>query len=190
MSGLPYYRFYSKDTWSVATNLLYCNLIGCAFKNNVKPFPYDTDGSGKLYGAGSVQNYYPYPSYALSSTSINTVKVRAVMVASPVFDDSKIATFIKSVFRKSYYMTNPPDPDLWPTAGYGGDFQPQQMWVPIRKESIKSVTDLDDYNTSITVLTQRGVYDTIIGAKEYFVNNPYGWSKKSAEYYLTMFPDN
>lgn len=187
MSGLPYYRFYSKDTWSVTTNLINCGLIGCAFNGNV-PYPYNLDGAGTLWGNYGVQSTYPYQTAALNAVTVNTIRVRAVMVASPVFDDSNISDLIKSVFRKSYYKTNPPDPDLWLT----GDFQPEQIWLPIRKESIKTVADLDDYDTGINVsnLSDRGVYDQIIGAKEYFVNNPFGWSRKAAEYYLSMFPDN
>ena len=189
MSGLPYYRFYSEDTWSVAAQLVNCDLVGCSF-NGTAPYPYNADGAGTLWGNAGTQSTYPYQVEVLPSASINTIRVRAVMVASPVFDDSDIATFIKSVFRKSYYKTNPTDPDLWPSAGFGGDFQPEQIWLPVRKESIKTVTDLDDYDSSIVSLSSRGVYDQVIGAKEYFVNNPFGWSRKSAEYYLTMFPDN
>ncbi len=189
MSGLPYYRFYSKDTWSVITDLSRCGLITCAFNGSTIPYPYNTDGAGKLWGNYNVQSTYPYQTAILSPASISTIRVRAVMVASPVFDDSNISTFIKSVFRKSYYNTNPTDPDLWKT----GAFQPEQIWIPIRKDSIKKVEDLDDYDTGIKVssLSDRGIYDDrIIGAKEYFVNNPFGWSRKSAEYYLSMFPDN
>ncbi|MCP4132331.1 MAG: hypothetical protein GY754_15270 [bacterium] len=192
MSGLPYYRFYSHDTWNVATELLTSNLVAVSFNGSI-PYPYDTDGAGEIVGDGdAVYENYPYPEEACSATPISTIRARAVLVASPGFDTSDIGTFMKSVFRKSYYMVNPPDPDLWEYRGAGGDYQPDQLWIPIRKTSIKTASDLDNYATDSPqpTLAQRGVYDTIIGAKEYFVNNPYGWCDEAVDFYLNMFPDN
>jgi len=169
LSGAPYYRFYSHDTWNVSTALNNCRLYGAYF-NGSTPYPYRT---GVLRGNGSaVYEDYPYPAAALPTSNITTVRSRAVMVVSPAFNERDISTFLKSVFRRSYYLTNPPDPDLW-SDGY----QPDQRWVFIKKE---------DCNID----TSHGIYDTVKGARTYFVENPFGWSANAAEYYLSMFPDN
>jgi len=169
MSGTPYIKFYSHDTWNVSSELSSCRLYSALFSGSI-PYPYRT---GLLRGNGSaVYEDYPYPTAALPSGSITTVRARSVMVASPAFNDSNISTFLKSVFRRSYYLTNPPDPDLW-AEGY----QPDQRWVFIKKE---------DY----AIDTAHGIYDTVKGAMTYFVENPFGWSDEAAIYYLSMFPDN
>ena len=169
MSGTPYIKFYSHDTWNVSSELSSCRLYSALFSGSI-PYPYRT---GLIRGNGSaVYEDYPYPTAALPSGSITTVRARSVMVASPAFNDSNISTFLKSVFRRSYYLTNPPDPDLW-AEGY----QPDQRWIFIKKE---------DY----AIDTAHGIYDTVKGAMTYFVENPFGWSDEAAIYYLSMFPDN
>ena len=44
-----------------------------------------------------------------------------------------------------------------------------------------AVLNSADYNTYL---------EDVVGAKEYFVREPFGWDKNAAEYYLSMFPDN
>jgi hypothetical protein len=106
---------------------------------------------------------------------ITTVRVRAMQVVSAAYVDSNLEVFIKSVFRKSYYKTNPADPADW--VFNGGDFQPEQLWVPVQKEN--AAKDLN-----------YGRYEEIIGAKEYFIKNPFNWTNGAVNYYLSLFPDN
>ncbi len=177
VSGTPFHRFYSHDTWSIETDIPNTALIPALFydKDNDgltidnTPYPY---AEGVLAGGGSAQyEKYPYSSLILPA-DIATVRVRAMLVVSPLFNDNNMDIFIKSIFRKSYYKIYPADPDDL-------DFMPDPLWVPVKKESLSAAAaDYDTYNDDVT------------GAKEYFVKHPFGWTKESAKYYLTMFPDN
>ncbi len=194
VSGLPYDRFYSHDTWDLSTDLGNCRIIPANFYNGSVPAPY-REGIIKGGGNPTYENY-PYD-ISLLPADITTTRVRALQVVAAPLDVASLDTYVKSVFRKSYYLTNPPDPDLWPEGypygnslnsngvdndgdGYTDDwfgYQPDQLWINIKKES--SVAD-----------TSRAVYEDVVGAREYFVKNPFGWSRDAAEYLLTMFPDN
>ncbi len=190
LSGLPYERYYSHDTWDVTTELTSSNLIAVGF-NGTAPDAYIQDGAGSLKGNGAaIYEDYPYHNAVLGSVSISTVRVRSMLVTSPAFDDSEIATLIKATFRKAYYKTNPTDPFAWGSMGSGGDYQPDQLWLSVRKESVNTIADLDNDYGDVSDLTDRGYYDTVLGAKEYFMRNPYNWSEHSTEYFLSLFPDN
>ena len=43
---------------------------------------------------------------------------------------------------------------------------------------------------NVSVDETHGIYDSVTGAKDYFVMYPFGWTKKATEYYLTLFPEN
>ena len=174
VSGVPYHRFYSHDTYTMPTN---CQIIPAIVYDvdidgnylEDTPYPYR---EGILHGNGTAEyENYPYPSGILPS-DITTLRIRAIQVASPVFDDSELETYIKSIFRKSYYMTYPADPDDL-------DFVPNPLWISIKKESIlEADADYDTYE------------EDVVGAKEYFVKHPFGWSNEAAKYYVALFPDN
>jgi len=169
VSGVPYHRFYSHDTWDITTDLANTVLIPARFYNAVTPYPYR---EGTLAGMGTaVFENYPYPN-AILPTDITTVRLRSVQVMSPAFNDDAIEDYIKSIFRKTYYKVYPTDPaDL--------DFMPDPLWIAIQKESLLLGTaDYDTYN------------EEVIGAKEYFVKNPFGWSRQAVKYYIALFPDN
>lgn len=170
VSGVPYHRFYSHDTWDITTELPDCSFIPADFYGT-SPEYYN---SGTLAGGGDlVFENYPYPWDTTDETilqnDITTIRLRAVQVVSPVFDHDLIELYLKSVFRKSYYMTYSSDPaDL--------DFMPDPLWIAIKKESF-SIADAD-YET---------YSEEIIGAKEYFLRNPFGWHKSAVRYYLSLF---
>ena len=177
LSGLPYYYFYSHDTWNISNGLGNTDLLSASFKGT-KPYYYETG----VIKSGTIYHEYPYNTALTgnSTASINTVRVRALLVASPMFDDRDIRSFIKSVIRKSDYMVNPPDPDLW-CQGY----EPDQLWIPIRKTSLTQ-TEIDymeyGYYAAPYFAPQPGI-------KEYFAKNPFGWSDTAAEYYISLFPE-
>ncbi|MDY6969453.1 MAG: hypothetical protein SVR08_12480, partial [Spirochaetota bacterium] len=107
--------------------------------------------------------------------------VRSNLVTLPVFDDSYINKYIKAIFRKTYYKIFPFDPD-------DPDFAPDPLWMPIVMESYEQDDPFYDYDA---VGVDYGTYsETIVGAKEYFVMNPFGWTDEAVEYYLMMFPNN
>ena len=170
LSGLPFEYFYSHDTWDVAVNLNASSLIDVHFYAGIFPDAYSGDGDGFIRGTGGSYEDYPYPN-AWLPTHEEAVRVRSLLVASPAFDDKEIATFIKAVFRKAYYKTNPTDPDFW------SDFNADQLWIGVRKENV-------NYDAA------HDIYDDVMGAKEYFMRNPFNWTKYSSEYFLSMFPDN
>ncbi len=172
VTGVPYHRFYSHDTWDItdATNgIPNCELIPAQFYGST-PHPYR---EGTLHGNGAaVFENYPYPNEIHPNPTNTTVRVRALQVVSSVFNDSSIYTYIKSIFRKGYYKTYPADPD-------DGDFVPDPLWIAIKKESFSSGSaDYDTYE------------EDVVGAKEYFVKYPFGWSNGAIKYYLSLFPDN
>lgn len=175
VSGLPYHRFYSHDTYNLTSSCGNCRLIsGVFYSGSAVPEPYQ---SGTLQGNGtSVYEDYPYSSTILPSATLATVRVRAILAAASPFDLPSTGIFLKSVFRKSYYKTHPADPDDL-------DFQPDPPWIAINKESYTAKgagfdtdADYETYKESVT------------GAKEYFVNNPFGWDDQAADYYLSLFP--
>ena len=196
LSGLPYYRFYSHDTWQLSSELVNTHLVSPSFYNNDVPDTYAEDGAGVLVGNASTGEY-PYSSILTTSTSLSTLRVRALLVVPPVYDDSKIDTFIKSIFRRAYYLTNPVDPDLWASydiyfngGDYNDDYTPDQLWLAVRKESVETYLDFDNDYGDCNELSDRGYYDTVMGAKEYFARNPFGWSDTAIRYYLSLFPEN
>ncbi len=212
MSGTPYERFYSHDTWDIS-DLDNCSLIPVQFHDSDNdgdfteeaPLPYS---EAELIFEGAPQyEDYPYSdslfynsdgnnTFQKNSDSMNVVSVRAVQVVSPVIDNDQLNTYLKSVFRKSYYLTNPPDPSAWPDSypfnnpinsdltddnndGYvysWSGFQPDQLWLPVNKESV-------------TENLSAAVYHHMMGAKEYFVKNPFGWHREAVKYYLSMFEE-
>ncbi len=177
VSGLPYHRFYSHDTYSLPSNI---RLIPARF------FDTDSDGEhlddtpwpyreGIIKGTGTaIYENYPYPVEILPA-DITTVRVRSLLVSSPAFDESDINWFMRSIFRKAYYKVHPLDPD-------DPDYMADPMWLPVIMESYSA--DNDYFFNSNTY------GETIIGAKEYFVKNPTGWSDAASDYYLSFFPDN
>ncbi len=180
-SGLPYHRFYSHDTYSIdtlsSTQIIPAEFYDANGNNDLTddlPYPYEI---GILKGGGTaVYENYPYPA-ALLPADITTLRVRSLLVASPVIEDQSIGRFLKSIYRKGYYKVHPLDPDDL-------DFSPDPLWIPIILESYEA-DDTTYYNTSY------GSYgETVKGAKEYFINNPFGWSKNAVSYYLSLFPDN
>lgn len=174
LSGLPFRYLYSHDTWDVTDSANDYDLLELAF-NGDTPDTYTQDGAGVLRGNGAaVYENYPYPADVHIEGAINTIRVRSLLVASPAFDEKEIATFIKAVFRKAYYKTNPTDSDYW------SDFNADQLWIGVRKENVTYEAALETYD----------IYDDVMGAKEYFMRNPFNWTKHSAEYFLSMFPDN
>ncbi len=173
VSGVPYSRFYSHDTYSLPGN---CKLIEPTF-NGLMPDYYKT---GVIAGGGTaIYEDYPYTGGASGIFGVAegtyeylpTIRVRALQVVSPVFDDSDIEIYLKSVFRKSYYMTCPSDPD-------DPYFSPDPLWISIKKDSFIAADS--DYTT---------YGEDVEGAIEYFIRNPFGWSKNAAKYYLGMFQD-
>jgi TRAP-type uncharacterized transport system substrate-binding protein len=166
-SSTPYPRFYSHDTYELPTTL---KLIPARFSNpSAIPFPYR---EGTLAGGGSaLYENYPYPSSILAA-DIKTTVIRSMLVASPVFKSDDTDTYIKSIFRYAEYETEPSDPDYW-ALGY----QPNFPWIAVRKESISQ------YRLNNTVY----ISDTVLGARAYFINDPFGWNDQAADYYLTMF---
>ncbi|MBN2041775.1 MAG: hypothetical protein JW864_17195 [Spirochaetes bacterium] len=172
VSGLPYYRFYSHDTYSIPANT---RIISTGFCDNEIPYPYE---EGTILGNGSaVYEDYPYPSGILPDNDITTIRLRSNLVMSSVFDDTYISKYIISIFRKTYYMINPYDPDEI-SEGYA----PDPLWISILMNSY----DADDTYFE----SNYGSYgEDIVGAKEYFARNPFGWSAEAAEYYLSTFSD-
>ncbi|MBN2041637.1 MAG: hypothetical protein JW864_16495 [Spirochaetes bacterium] len=174
VSGVPFNRFYSHDTWDVGD--LNGTLEEALFYDST-PYPYTV---GNLDGAASSTSVnYPYTT--ILSSDIPTVRVRAIQVVSPVFESNDIDIYLKSVFRKGYYMTIPPDT--------GSGFISDPLWVPIVKESMTAAeTDAKGYEDGSD---DGAIYaeSEIVGAMEYFVNNPYGWHDAAADYYLSMFED-
>ena len=164
-SGVPYNRFYPHDTYAVPSNI---KLIPALFYNNTTPYPYEI---GKIAGNATTGDY-PYRSTLLPSASGNTVRLRSLIVSSPAFEFSSVTQYIISIFRKAYYKVYTSDPG-------NPDFSADPLWISVMVESILG-TDAD-YET---------YEEDIIGAKEYFVNDPFGWDKSAAEYYISMFPDN
>ncbi len=163
VSGTPYDRFYSHDTWALSS-LAGCEIVPALFEGDM-PSPYRL---GLLAGGALEGSYYPYRA-EIQPADIQTVRVRAVQVASPAFENENLTAYLKSVFRKSYYMTYGPDTE---------DFTPDPLWISIKKDSVSAAdADYDTY----------GEY--VEGVKEYFVNNPFGWHKDAAEYYISMFAE-
>lgn len=172
VSGVPYFRFYSHDTWQVPAEITDGLLIPAQFYDTANPpRPYK---NGILAGGTATTKNYPYDE--LISSNIATVRVRALQVVSPVFKNDDIDIYLKSVFRKGYYMTVPPD------IGNPGTFASDPLWVPIHKESMTASEAVESGYT-----TTYG--EPVEGAMEYFVNNPFGWHDAAADYYLSMFED-
>jgi TRAP-type uncharacterized transport system substrate-binding protein len=170
-SGIPYERFYSHDTYAGATN---CRLVQADFPWYHNVFPYR---SGYLAGNGNPTiEDYPYDGALFAADVKNgfkTTAVRNVLVASPAFKTANIGTYIKSIFRFAQYETEPADPAWWADEWY----QPNFPWIAVRKETVTSYKVNDDVTVS----------ENMIGAREYFVNDPFGWLDEAADYYLTMF---
>lgn len=166
-SSVPYNRFYSHDTYQLPSSGV--RLIPALF-NGTAPFPYR---EATLAGQGqAIYENYPYPKEILPEPTITTTVIRGMLVASPVFKSNDTDTYIKSIFRFAGYETVPSDSDWW-ALGY----QPNFPWIAVRKETI----------TSFKLSNSRTITDTVIGAREYFIKDPFGWNDQAADYYLTMF---
>lgn len=171
VSGVPYNKFYSHDTWSIA-DLSACDLIETSFYGTT-PDPYK-NGIIPWNDPAVYAGYYSYPySSDLLTADLPAVRVRALQVVSPVFNSSDIDVYLKAVFRKGYYMTVPQD----------NTFTTNALWVAVSKESMTAAEAVAAGYTST-------YGEDIEGAMEYFVKNPYGWHDGAADYYLSMFQDN
>jgi hypothetical protein len=170
-TGVPYNRFYPHDTYTLPANI---KLIPALFYKNATPYPYEV---GKLAGNGTTGNY-PYRSSILASASMSTVRLRSLLVSSPAVETSSLKQYIISIFRKAYYKVYSPDPG-------NTDYSLDPLWIAVM---------IDSYSKSGTVQTDSAPYETygedVVGAKEYFAREPFGWDKNAAEYYLSLFSDN
>lgn len=175
VSGAPYNKFYSHDTWNITDSLGNCKLISASFKDTT-PYPYKM---GVLAGNSTNSENYPYKP-ALLAADVPTVRVRALQVVSNLFEASDIDVYLKSVFRKAYYMTVPPDLDFTSS----GSFKTNPLWIPIHKESMtaaEAAYPIGEYTSTYG--------EDVEGAMEYFVNNPFGWHDAAADYYVSLFSE-
>ncbi len=170
-TGVPYNRFYPHDTYTLPANI---RLIPALFYNNVTPYPYQT---GKIAGNAADGNY-PYRAALLPSASIDAVRLRSLLVVSPAAEFDLISRYIKSIYLKAFYRVYTLDPG-------NPDYSLDPLWIPVM---------IDSYSASGSAALNSADYETygeaVVGAKEYFVREPFGWDKNSAEYYLSLFPDN